>query len=46
MKTLIIVAHPNLQFSRINKPLADTMSEKPDTTVHVLDEFYRDHINK
>lgn len=42
MKTLIILAHPDLQNSRINKALANTMREQPDTTVHVLDEFYQD----
>ncbi|AEI40485.1 NAD(P)H-dependent oxidoreductase [Paenibacillus mucilaginosus] len=42
MKTLIIVAHPDLQNSRINRALTDTMREQPDTTVHDLYELYRD----
>ncbi|WP_426454610.1 NAD(P)H-dependent oxidoreductase [Paenibacillus sp. S-38] len=38
MKTLIIAAHPDLQNSRINRALADTMREQPNTTVHALYE--------
>lgn len=40
MKTLVIVAHPDLKNSRINKALTETMREQPNTTVHVLYEFY------
>ncbi|AWB46581.1 general stress protein [Paenibacillus sp. CAA11] len=42
MKTLIIVAHPDLQSSRINRALAESMKGRPDTTVHVLYEVYPD----
>lgn len=44
MKTLIIVAHPNLQSSRVNRTLADTIRKRPDTTVHALYETYPDHV--
>ncbi|GIP22195.1 NAD(P)H-dependent oxidoreductase [Paenibacillus sp. J22TS3] len=42
MKTLIIVAHPDLQSSRVNRALAQVVKEQPDTTVHALYEFYGD----
>ncbi|RTE11590.1 NAD(P)H-dependent oxidoreductase [Paenibacillus whitsoniae] len=42
MKTLIIVAHPDLQNSRINRALAEAVSEQPNTTVHALYERYQD----
>ncbi|WP_426445968.1 NAD(P)H-dependent oxidoreductase [Paenibacillus sp. S-38] len=43
MKTLIIAAHPNLAYSRINRALTEAMREQPDTTVHALYEAYPDH---
>lgn len=42
MKTLIIVAHPDLENSRINRALAGIAEEQPDTTVHKLYEAYPD----
>lgn len=40
MKTLVIVAHPNINESRINKAWKQRLSEEPDITVHDLYEEY------
>ncbi|ADO59313.1 NAD(P)H-dependent oxidoreductase [Paenibacillus polymyxa] len=42
MKILIIVAHPNLQSSRMNRAWTEVMRQQPETTVHVLYEAYPD----
>lgn len=42
MRTLIIVAHPDLNSSRINRAWTETMKQQKDTTVHVLYEAYPD----
>ncbi|RTE11645.1 NAD(P)H-dependent oxidoreductase [Paenibacillus whitsoniae] len=43
MKTLIIVAHPNLPQSRINRTWTEALRRLPNLTVHVLYEEYPDH---
>lgn len=43
MKTLIIVAHPNLAESRINRTWTEALRAMPDVTVHLLYEEYPDH---
>ncbi|MBE1440856.1 NAD(P)H-dependent oxidoreductase [Paenibacillus sp. OAS669] len=43
MKTLIIVAHPHMQSSRINRFWTETMKQQKDTTVHELYDTYPDH---
>lgn len=40
MKTLVIVAHPNIGESRINKKLMEEIAAQPDVTVH---ELYREY---
>ncbi|MEO2077155.1 MAG: NAD(P)H-dependent oxidoreductase [Bacillus sp. (in: firmicutes)] len=42
MKTLVIVAHPNLQNSVINKMWADRLHQEKDITVHELYATYPD----
>ncbi|XXM70608.1 NAD(P)H-dependent oxidoreductase [Lysinibacillus sphaericus] len=42
MKTLVIVAHPNINESRINKTWKQRLSEETDITVHDLYEEYPD----
>lgn len=43
MKTLIVVAHPNLTKSTVNKRWVDELKKYPDLyTVHVLSEAYPD----
>lgn len=43
MKTLIIVAHPHLHTSRVNRAWTEIMKTHPDTTVHTLYDAYPDH---
>ncbi|WP_219835610.1 NAD(P)H-dependent oxidoreductase [Paenibacillus sp. R14(2021)] len=43
-KTLVIVIHPNLEKSRINKRLAEELSEAENVTVHRLHEAYPDEV--
>lgn len=40
MKTLVIVAHPNLEQSRINKRWVEELKGKSDVTIHDLYEAY------
>lgn len=40
MKTLILVAHPNLQESRINRRWAEAIEKQPEVTVHYLYQAY------
>lgn len=42
MKTLVIVAHPNLRESRVNKRWAEEMEAHTDVTVHRLYDVYPD----
>ncbi|RLQ94207.1 NAD(P)H-dependent oxidoreductase [Falsibacillus albus] len=42
MKTLIIVAHPNLSMSTINKTWKERLEQENDLTVHDLYEVYPD----
>ncbi|MDO7867412.1 NAD(P)H-dependent oxidoreductase [Nocardioides jiangxiensis] len=42
MKTLVILAHPDLASSRINARLADAVRDLPDVTVHDLVAAYPD----
>ncbi|MDG0811388.1 NAD(P)H-dependent oxidoreductase [Cohnella rhizosphaerae] len=42
MKTLIVVAHPDLNRSRINRAWAERLTRLPDTTVHELYRTYPD----
>lgn len=42
MKTLIIVAHPNIEESRVNKIWAKTLSKENDITVHEIYNTYKD----
>lgn len=42
MKTLVIVAHPNMEQSRINKRFMKEISKQPDVTIHNLYETYPD----
>ena len=43
MKTLVLVAHPNLNGSRINKAWAEALRQQPDVTVNDLTARYPDH---
>ena len=43
MKTLIVVAHPNLAESRINRAWIEAMRTLPEVTVHLLYKEYPDH---
>lgn len=42
MKTLVIVAHPDLANSRVNKAWAEALSKQPDVTVRDLTALYPD----
>ncbi|WP_379134479.1 NAD(P)H-dependent oxidoreductase [Paenibacillus sp. sgz500958] len=42
MKTLIIIGHPELNRSRINKAWAEMLKQQKDITVHVLSGAYPD----
>lgn len=42
MKTLVLVVHPNIESSRINKKWKEAVLSEPDVTVHDLYEKYRD----
>ncbi|MDQ0483971.1 NAD(P)H-dependent oxidoreductase [Guptibacillus hwajinpoensis] len=42
MKTLVIIAHPNLEESNINRILASRLETKTDVTIHKLYEVYPD----
>ncbi|UKS25776.1 NAD(P)H-dependent oxidoreductase [Paenibacillus sp. HWE-109] len=42
MKTLVIVAHPNLSASRVNRRLAEEMEKQAHVTVHRLYDVYSD----
>ncbi|WP_108669987.1 NAD(P)H-dependent oxidoreductase [Peribacillus acanthi] len=42
MKTLVIVAHPNLEQSRVNKHLAEVIEKYENVTVHRLYDVYPD----
>ncbi len=42
MKTLVIVAHPNLGKSRINRSFADEIGKQENVTLHKLYEVYPD----
>ncbi|MDI4649815.1 NAD(P)H-dependent oxidoreductase [Cohnella hashimotonis] len=42
MKTLVIVAHPNLSQSKINRAWTERAKQLPDTTVHELYRAYPD----
>lgn len=42
MKTLVIVAHPDIEHSRGNKALRDAIAQEPDITVRELYELYPD----
>ncbi|PAF54221.1 hypothetical protein BKH42_01560 [Helicobacter sp. 13S00482-2] len=42
MKTLIILAHPNIKNSKINKTLCETIKNMPNVTLHNLYEIYPD----
>lgn len=44
MKTLVIVTHPNLEASRINKAWVEELKQHPDITVHQLYETYPDEV--
>lgn len=46
MKTLVIVAHPNLEQSRINKRLAEEIEKYENVTVHRLYDVYPDEVIK
>jgi putative NADPH-quinone reductase len=43
MKTLVVVAHPNLEGSRINKAWVQALKDRPEVTVDDLTEKYPDH---
>jgi glutathione-regulated potassium-efflux system ancillary protein KefG len=43
-KILVIVAHPNLNESRINKRLAAELDQRENVTVHRLYEAYPDEV--
>ena len=40
-KTLIIVAHPNIAESKVNKALLDSIKNEPNITVHDLYATYK-----
>ncbi|MGG0941756.1 NAD(P)H-dependent oxidoreductase [Bacillus subtilis] len=42
MKTLVLVVHPNIESSRINKNWKEAVLSEPDVTVHDLYEKYHD----
>ncbi|MDO7252964.1 NAD(P)H-dependent oxidoreductase [Helicobacter cappadocius] len=42
MKTLIILAHPNIKSSKINKALCESIKNTSDITLHNLHEIYPD----
>ncbi|MDF2675381.1 MAG: putative NADPH-quinone reductase [Clostridiales bacterium] len=42
MKTLVIVAHPNMNGSRINKRFMEEIEKQPDVTINNLYETYPD----
>ncbi|MFC4779198.1 NAD(P)H-dependent oxidoreductase [Paenibacillus sp. GCM10023252] len=42
MRTLVIVAHPRMEASRVNRALAETAATVQDVTVHNLYEVYPD----
>ncbi|WP_017813263.1 NAD(P)H-dependent oxidoreductase [Paenibacillus shenyangensis] len=42
MKTLVIVAHPNLEQSKVNKRWVEELKGQPDVTIHDLYEAYPD----
>ncbi|AGK98580.1 NAD(P)H-dependent oxidoreductase [Clostridium pasteurianum] len=42
MKTLVIVAHPNMEESRINKRFMEEIKKQPKVTVHELYKEYED----
>lgn len=42
MKTLIIVAHPKIAASKVNRTFVDAIARKPDVTIHQLYETYPD----
>ncbi|WP_082170489.1 NAD(P)H-dependent oxidoreductase, partial [Bacillus sp. FJAT-27445] len=42
MKTLVLVVHPNIESSRINKKWKEAVLSEPNVTVHDLYEKYRD----
>lgn len=43
MKTLVIIAHPDIDQSRINAHLKRAIHNQPDVTVH---ELYREYLDK
>lgn len=42
MNTLIVVAHPNLQHSRVNRALVEAIQQETDITIHDLYAAYPD----
>ena len=42
MKTLVIIAHPDIEHSRGNKALRDAIAQEPDVTVRELYKLYPD----
>ena len=42
MKTLVIIAHPDIENSRGNKALRDAIAQEPDVTVRELYKLYPD----
>lgn len=42
MKTLVIVAHPNMDQSKVNKKLMEEIRKQPEVTVHELYKEYPD----
>ncbi|OWR32703.1 general stress protein [Saccharibacillus sp. O23] len=42
MKTLVIVAHPDLNASRINRAWIEALRDRPDTDVHSIYDAYPD----
>lgn len=40
MKTLVLVAHPSIAFSRVNRAWAEAFATQPDVTVHDLSAVY------
>jgi len=44
MKTLVLVFHPNMTASRVNRRLAEEMEKQTDVTVHRVYEAYQDEM--
>lgn len=42
MKTLVLIAHPNIESSRVNKKWKESVLNETDLTVHDLYETYCD----